>query len=236
MLYRRSHKTTYVLKLTAKDRLEKGSRFYGRLFPERCDLSPDGRLFVYFAMRGRLSSGQADPATWTAVCAPPCLKALVFCPNGSTWGGGGLFLRDRRLVLFDGDPESTATVRGYRIIHDTKLLTEKEQVAIMARFRRPASLQFESPLQTRRKKLPYLVRTLKPHVASGYDMFEYMLLDLDGSDVKGAEEVILANWAGWDARGRLLLAAGPFLKIYEIAPGKPFPDPSKVLDLEEAIA
>jgi hypothetical protein len=33
-----------------------------------------------------------------------------------------------------------------------------------------------------------------------------------------------------------LLAAGPFLKIYEIAPGKPFPDPSKVLDLEEAIA
>jgi hypothetical protein len=52
-LYRRSNKTTYLISLnyqTEKEWIEIGSRFYGRIYPNRCDLSPDGTYFLYFAM------------------------------------------------------------------------------------------------------------------------------------------------------------------------------------------
>ena len=30
-------------------------------------------------------------------------------------------------------------------------------------------------------------------------MFDYVLNGADGKDVAGADEIVLANWAGWDA-------------------------------------
>jgi hypothetical protein len=133
IFYRKSRLTTYCLHLdyekrkgAFRDRLSKGSRFYGRIFPERCDLSPDGSLMVTFAMRGKRTNGTSDPSTWTALCTPPWLKAHLFFPNGSTWGGGGVFLRDRRLVVFDSPPRDAGpeyeAFRHYRIIRDTKSL------------------------------------------------------------------------------------------------------------------
>ncbi len=87
ILYRKSHLTTYCLHLNYEQRhkrhiyeLTKGSRFYGRLFPHRCHLSSDGTMLVYFAMRGRKTGEASDPATWTAVCTPPWLKAHLFFP------------------------------------------------------------------------------------------------------------------------------------------------------------
>jgi hypothetical protein len=35
--------------------------------------------------------------------------------------------------------------------------------------------------------------------------------------------------------GRLMVAAGRHLHIYEVKPGKPLPEPAKILDLEAAI-
>ena len=49
------------------------------------------------------------------------------------------------------------------------------------------------------------------------------------------EDNVLASWAGWDIYGRLVVAAGRHLNIYEVRPGKPLPEPAKVLDLETAI-
>jgi len=78
----------------ADDTFQPGQWLSGRLYPERCDLSPDGRLLVYFAGRFR-----HDPPTFTAVCRPPWFTALALWPDNSTWGGGGHFTSRRTLVL-----------------------------------------------------------------------------------------------------------------------------------------
>jgi hypothetical protein len=242
IFYRRSRLTTYCLRLDYerhgkgfRDCLSKGSRFHGRIFPERGDLSPDGNLLVYFAMRGKRTSGKSDPTTWTAICTPPLLKAHLFYPNGSTWGGGGLFLRNRRLVVFDSPPEGAGaeyeTFRHFRILRDTRSLPEKEIATLKAHVQPPAVTKYPCP---RRRKL-VIVRTAKPHHLGSYDHFDYVLQDAGGYDVEGAEDIVLANWAGWDIYGRLMVAAGRHLKIYDVEPGRRLPKPVKILDLETVI-
>ncbi|MGE0237480.1 MAG: hypothetical protein AB7F09_29145 [Parvibaculaceae bacterium] len=244
IFYRRSRLTTYCLHLDyeerksgQRDRLSKGSRFYGRIFPERSDLSPDGSLMVYFAMRGKRTGDSSDPSTWTALCSPPWLKAHLFFPNGSTWGGGGVFLRDRRLVVFDSPPEDAGpdyeVFRHYRILRDTTSLPAGDRAVIAARFRPPAVAALPCPSGGRAR--PVLVRTARPHGRGSYEQFDYVLKDAGGYDIEGAEDIVLANWAGWDIFGRLMVAAGRHINIYEMKSGRPLPKPAKVLDLEAAI-
>jgi hypothetical protein len=78
---------------TRRDRFEGGQRFRGRLYPGRCDVSPNGNLFIYFAGKFRLGD-LAKGRTWTAVSRPPYLTALALWPIGDTWGGQGVFLDD----------------------------------------------------------------------------------------------------------------------------------------------
>jgi hypothetical protein len=86
---------------TAQDTLERGHWFHGRIYERRCDLSPDGDLFVYFASKitGRTIADSAHTHAWTAVSRPPWLTALALWPRGDCWHGGGLFTGERRLRL-----------------------------------------------------------------------------------------------------------------------------------------
>lgn len=86
---------------TAKDEFEHGAWIRGRIYEERCDLSPDGELFLYFALQGARWRSNYQGA-WTAVSRAPWLHALALWPEGSTWGGGGRFIADRELVLRSG--------------------------------------------------------------------------------------------------------------------------------------
>ena len=45
---------------TDRDLFTEGSWFRGRIFAEKCDLSPDGELFVYAAYKGIDESGHVD--------------------------------------------------------------------------------------------------------------------------------------------------------------------------------
>jgi hypothetical protein len=247
ILYRKSHLTTYCLHLDYEQRhkrhiykLTRGSRFYGRLFPHRCHLSPDGSMLVYFAMRGRKTGETSDPATWTAVCTPPWLKAHLLFPNGSTWGGGGMFLRDHRLIVFDKPPVGAGPeykqFRGYEIIRDVKTLPEKDVALVMARFKPPQETRLPWPIKPDRITSPVLVRNTKKHSPDNYDYYDYSLQDGTGRKVAGAEEIARANWAGWDAYGRLMVVTGQDLKIFELQHGKFAGKPIKTLDLEAVIA
>jgi hypothetical protein len=83
---------------TDRDVFTEGAWFRGRIFAEKCDLSPDGRLFVYAAYKGdRIRTSYTD--SWTAVSRPPWLHALALWPMGTTYGGGGRFVDNRRLIL-----------------------------------------------------------------------------------------------------------------------------------------
>ncbi len=81
-----------------RDRFQEGAWIKGRIYEEKCDLSPDGKLFVYSVHQGsRVGTKFTD--CWTAVSRPPWLEALVVWPQGTTYGGGGRFSENRQLVL-----------------------------------------------------------------------------------------------------------------------------------------
>ena len=92
---------------TAKDTFEHGAWFRGRIYEDRCAVSPDGELFLYFALKGSLWNTDYR-GTWTAVSRLPWLHALALWPAGDTWGGGGWFADDRSVVLQTGTTEAHA--------------------------------------------------------------------------------------------------------------------------------
>ena len=96
----------------ATDRFKVGQWLYGRIYERRCDLSPDGRHLIYFAMNGRWHS-EAKGA-WTGVSRAPYVKALTLLAKGDCWHGGGLFLSSKEYWLNDG--------YGHQVLHDDSRL------------------------------------------------------------------------------------------------------------------
>jgi hypothetical protein len=83
-----------------RDTFKLGQWMRGRIYERRCDLSPNGTRFIYFAMNGRWQS--ETKGSWTAISRVPYLKAMSLFANGSCWHGGGLFLSDKEFWLNDG--------------------------------------------------------------------------------------------------------------------------------------
>jgi hypothetical protein len=84
----------------ADDTFVAGQWFKGRIYERRCDLSPSGRLLVYFA-----ASQRPPYRSWTAISRPPYLTALALWPKGDAWGGGGLLPSDNTLEINHRDDE-----------------------------------------------------------------------------------------------------------------------------------
>ena len=72
-----------------KDTFQVGQWLRGRIYERRCDLSPTGKWFIYFAMNGRWDS--KTKGSWTAISRTPYLKAVSLLAKGDCWNGGGLF-------------------------------------------------------------------------------------------------------------------------------------------------
>lgn len=87
---------------TRHDKFDDGAWIRGRIYPEDCDLSPDGRLLVYKVHRGN-RAGTSYTDCWTGISRPPWLTALALWPMGTTYGGGGRFTGPRALTLRVGD-------------------------------------------------------------------------------------------------------------------------------------
>jgi len=89
---------------TRTDAFERGQWFHGRIYPEKCDLCPNGKLLVYFAAKfGRPHSGGYSDS-WTAVSRPPYLTALTLWPIGGACGGQGVFMDDFTLRIGSSAP------------------------------------------------------------------------------------------------------------------------------------
>ena len=78
----------------------------GTLYPQRCDLSPDGRYLSYFTLRPH--ADWAPGPTYLAVSRLPWLTALV------AWGTGGTWTRGLQFVApgtgLDLDPPDVGTL------------------------------------------------------------------------------------------------------------------------------
>lgn len=80
-----------------------GSRFRGKLYPLRSDVSFDGKWLVYLALG---SSG----TTWNGVCQLPWLKTTLEAPNTGTWFGGGYWASRKELRLNNWVPAQPAAL------------------------------------------------------------------------------------------------------------------------------
>ena len=95
----------------ATDRFKVGQWLYGRIYERRCDLSPDGKHLVYFAMNGRWDSRARG--AWTAISKAPYLKALTLLAKGDCRHGGGLFASSKELWSTTAtDTESSRTTHA----------------------------------------------------------------------------------------------------------------------------
>ena len=114
VILRRGPSSWAQLTLWHRDRDEfvHGQWFHGRIYERRCDLSPDGRHFIYFAAKYGPGSHK-DPGgigeSWTAISRPPYFTALSLWPNLGAWYGGGVFTGDNRVLL---DATCTLTPHG----------------------------------------------------------------------------------------------------------------------------
>jgi hypothetical protein len=81
-----------------QDVFERGAWIRGRIYPQKCDISPSGELFVYFVLQGNRSDTPFTHA-YTAVSRVPWLKALMVVPHGTTYGGGGRFISERQFAI-----------------------------------------------------------------------------------------------------------------------------------------
>lgn len=92
-----------ILWNTRTDAFTNGAWIRGRIYEEKCDLSSDGKLFLYFILQGNRHRTSYTHA-WTAVSRPPWSTALALWPQGTTYGGGGRFTGDRSLTVRTYDP------------------------------------------------------------------------------------------------------------------------------------
>lgn len=79
-----------------------GSWLHGTLYPQRCDLSPDGRWFGYFTLDA--GSRWAAGDTYVAISRLPWLTALAAWGTNGTWTRGIHFVADAS-VQDAGPPE-----------------------------------------------------------------------------------------------------------------------------------
>jgi hypothetical protein len=79
------------------DTFQDGQWLKHKVYPERCDLSPDGRHFLYFTLDGQWNA--PAKGSYTVISQPPYFTALRLFPQGDTWGGGGFFVDATRFFI-----------------------------------------------------------------------------------------------------------------------------------------
>lgn len=84
---------------TANDVVLPGAWLNGRIYENRCSVSPDGKLFAYFATKFTGSGSSEVASAWTAISKLPWLTALAFWPRSDTWGGRAQFVDDQTLII-----------------------------------------------------------------------------------------------------------------------------------------
>lgn len=90
---------------------EPGAWLRGTIYPQRCDLSPDGRWFAYFTLKA--SADWELGGTYIVISRLPWLTALAGCGIGSTWTRGMQFVEDPGVFEIDEpDLGDLAAVRG----------------------------------------------------------------------------------------------------------------------------
>jgi hypothetical protein len=112
-----------------KPEYEPGSWLRGTIYPQRCDLSPDGRWLVFFTLK---ASAERDLGpTYIAISRLPWLTALAAWGIGSTWTRGMQFLEDASVWEVDepdvGDLDAVRGRFGLRMSRADSFAVERRR-------------------------------------------------------------------------------------------------------------
>jgi hypothetical protein len=216
-----------ILWHTDNDTFEDGQWFRGRIYGQVSDLSPDGSLFLYMALKERTPARRKSDYTykWTAISKPPYFTALALWPLGDEWYGGGVFLNDKTVCLCqasgrahpDHKPEglNVSANMGLEIFRKRDL-RDGWQVVQQGRFERDRQPAHDFPLGKAITIQPYIWKKYQP--GQRYSLvneiyrepnFKWEVLHYAVDETNDTKTLLDdVSWADWDQGGRLVFAKG----------------------------
>jgi hypothetical protein len=199
---------------------EPGAWVAARVYPERCDVSPDGRWFAYFTLRGAVRDDWDAGTTYIAISRLPWFTALAAWSTCGTWTRGVHFVDDPSVwELGEPDEGDAAPCRqrfGMRVTaplafasehrrgwtetddsaaRETRGMWDENIDGLTMRKPRP-----HAPVPVDLTARGYYAAFRSKHPAHDFD-FHY---DLHSGT--GHEELHDVQWADWDRSGQLLVA------------------------------
>jgi len=208
---------------------EPGAWIRANLYPQRCDLSPDGRWLCYFTLKmpGRWQAG----ATYLAISRLPWLTALAAWGTNGTWTRGAHFVDDPRIWEVgspdEGDAAPCRKKFGLARTHAATFAVERrrgwtETADTPPRRERDYWDEQRADAVTLEKPRPKTDGRLRLRVRGYFAAFrELQKKDVTYELFDGEQLTALADaqWADWDAEGRLLVATRDGrLQIRELTP------------------
>lgn len=199
---------------------EPGAWLRGTIYPQRCDLSPDGRWFAYFAMKQ--SAEWELGATYIALSRLPWLNALAAWGIGSTWTRGMEFVEDAS-VRNVAEPDRGELGRvyerfGLRMSHADSFAVERrrgwtESAGTPPREPNDAWDEARGDRIVMEKPRPGSKESERLTVRGTYAAIRELhgvRTDVRYEIRRGDDAMVLdgVQWADWDAEGRLLAATG----------------------------
>lgn len=223
---------------TDTDTFTDGQWFKGRIYEDRCDLSPDGLKFIYFASKQERYARPADgyPETWTAISKPPYFTALAMWSNFGTYGGGGYFLDNQTVCHRSNEtphpnhlphpslrinPDgcvSNISVRFWRMLQSGWIDVSPPRLRQKYHTRRPDDPPFI--LQKTRPDGTYtLTMEYEGHLSGrAYGNSEFITYSCRHNPT-GTDFVISDTWADWDSQGRLVFVEEGRLLVGDLKDG-----------------
>jgi hypothetical protein len=190
-----------------------GSWLRGKVYPDRCDLSPDGRLFCYFAL-----NPSADwPLGWTyiAVARLPWLFALAAWGTSGTWTRGAYFTDEPGASMVAAPDHGSLPPFVHLAVSGAHSFAVERRRGFAERpgsdARRPGDLWDERRAQSLVMTKPNPVTSsVHLEVEGGYAAFRSRAYSTEIAYriVDGATRIVLPSiqWADWDRNGDLLVA------------------------------
>ena len=196
---------------------EPGAWIRANLYPQRCDLSPDGRWLCYFTLKGS-ATWKAGP-TYVAISRLPWLTALAAWGTCGTWTWGLHFVTDRTVwhvqAPAEGDVTPCRKKLGLALTRPATFAVERRRGWIESPetpARQRSDLWDERRAVTMEKCHPRAGERVRLRVQGRFAAFRSSLpgerqdVHYELVDDAAITELADVQWADWDAKGRLLVA------------------------------
>ena len=192
-----------ILWRTDTDEFVKGLAFNGYVSPRLCDLSADGRGFVYFTRTHGFARNTQFLPGWTALCAPPDPTPVAIWKKPDDSNGGGVFLEDDALLLGHSLAElDTAQQASIQIRTNDSGQVEIEHRRQHGWVQRPPHEGPANPLSLWQKQDRTGTYLLREYFRSGG--LGETGLELCTATGSSPPQPLDVEWADWDQQNRLV--------------------------------